>query len=139
MSKGWLTWDTHFDNFNRMETLLLPEFDMAYSALLRDMDSRGLLKNTLVIAMAEFGRTPKVNPLAGRDHWGSAYCALFAGAGVVGGQNIGATDETAATVKDYPCTIEDVITTVYDRLGIDATKEYMSRSAVRCVWQTAAK
>jgi hypothetical protein len=126
VSKGWLTWDTHFDNFNRMETLLLPEFDMAYSALLSDLDSRGLLKNTLVIAMGEFGRTPKVNSQAGRDHWGSAFSMLMSGCGVVGGQNIGATDETAGAIKDYPCSIEDLITTIYDRLGIDYNKEYMS-------------
>jgi hypothetical protein len=126
VSKGWLTWDTHFENFSRMETLLLPEFDMAYSALLTDLHERGLNKNTLVIAMAEFGRTPKINALAGRDHWGQAYSILVSGAGVVGGQNIGATDENAATVKDYPCTIEDLMTTIYDRLGIDPNKEYQS-------------
>jgi hypothetical protein len=126
VSKGWLTWDTHFENFSRLETLLLPEFDMAYSALLTDLHQRGLNKNTLVIAMAEFGRTPKINALSGRDHWGSAYSILVSGAGVMGGQNIGATDENAAQVKDYPCTIEDLMTTIYDRLGIDPTKEYQS-------------
>ncbi len=126
VAKGWLTWDTHTENFPRQEQMLLPEFDRAYSALLTDMDQRGLLKNTLVIAMAEFGRTPKVNFLGGRDHWGSAFSVLFSGAGVVGGQAIGQTDETAATVKDYPCTHEDLIATVYDRLGIDFTKEYQS-------------
>jgi hypothetical protein len=126
VSKGWLTWDTHFDNFNRLETLLLPEFDMAYSGLLSDLDSRGLLKNTLVIAMAEFGRTPKVNPQAGRDHWGSAFSLCISGCGVKTGQNIGATDETAGSIKDYPVTLEDLVTTIYDRLGVDYNKEYMS-------------
>jgi uncharacterized protein (DUF1501 family) len=126
VAKEWLTWDTHTENFPRMEQMLLPEFDRAYSALLTDLDQRGLLKNTLVIAMAEFGRTPKVNFLGGRDHWGSAFSVLFSGAGVVGGQAIGETDATAATVKDYPCTHEDLIATVYDRLGIDFTKECQS-------------
>jgi hypothetical protein len=67
------------------------------------------LKNTLVIAMGEFGRTPKINAVAGRDHWGSAYSIFVSGAGVAGGQNIGATDETAGQVKDYPCTIDDLM------------------------------
>jgi hypothetical protein len=126
VSKGWLTWDTHTENFPRLENMLLPEFDMAYSALLSDLEQRGMLKNTLVLTMGEFGRTPKVNALGGRDHWGAAFSVLFAGAGVVGGQQLGATDATAAKVTDYPCTIEDLITTVYDRLGIDAHKEYQS-------------
>ena len=135
VSKGWLTWDTHFENFSRMETLLLPEFDMAYSALLTDLDQRGLIKNTLVIAMGEFGRTPKVNAVGRPRPLGPAYSILVSGAGVVGGQNIGATDETAGQVKDYPCTIEDLMTTIYDRLGSIRTRNIRVRSAVPCAWR----
>ena len=126
VAKGYLEWDTHTEHFPRNESLLLPEFDRAYSGLLTDLDQRGLLKNTLVVAVGEFGRTPKVNYLGGRDHRGSAFCALFSGAGVETGQNIGETDATAATVKDCPCTHEDQIATVYDRLGVDSTEEIQS-------------
>ena len=123
VAKGYLEWDTHTEHFPRNESLLMPEFDRAYSGLLIDLEQRGMLKNTLVVAMGEFGRTPKVNSLGGRDHWGAAFCVVFAGAGVVGGQNIGETDGNAAMVKDYPCTLEDLIATVYERVGIDSTKE----------------
>ncbi len=126
VSKGWLSWDTHGDNFNRTEKFLFPELDMAYSALLQDLDQRGLLKNTLVVMMGEFGRTPKVNPSAGRDHWIKAYTATFAGCGVVGGRNVGSSDATGAEAKDDPYKVEDIIATVYDRMGIDFTQEFLT-------------
>ena len=89
----------------------------------RDMDERGTLKDTLVVVMGEFGRTPKINKDAGRDHWGRAGSLLFAGAGVVGGKVIGASDKNGAFVTDRPVRPADVAWTVYDALGIDANKE----------------
>ncbi len=126
VSKSYMIWESHVDNFNRLEKLLLPELDVAYSALLTDLDRTGMLKNTLVVMVGEFGRTPKINGAAGRDHWGAAYSATGAGAGVVGGKNLGSTDDTAASVKEDPTTIEDLVATIYDRLGVDITKEYQT-------------
>ena len=126
VSKGFISWDTHSDNFGTTEKQLFPELDPAYSALLTDLDQRGLLEKTLVVMMGEFGRTPKINKSAGRDHWCKAYSAVFAGAGVVGGQNIGETDATASEVLSDPCRIEDVVATIYSTLGIDLTKEYQT-------------
>jgi len=112
-------WDTHGDNFNQLKTRLLPPFDQALATLLSDLDERGLLGETLVIAVGEFGRTPKINEGGGRDHWSGAFSALFAGAGVRGGQVIGASDAHAA----YPATRgwypADLGATVYSALGID--------------------
>jgi hypothetical protein len=115
-------WDHHkkiFDNLDKK----LPEFDKGFATLIRDMHERGSLKETLVLAMGEFGRTPKVNKDGGRDHWGRAGALLFAGAGVQGGRVIGATDKNGAFVTDRPVRPADVCWTVYDALGIDPTKE----------------
>jgi uncharacterized protein (DUF1501 family) len=90
------------------------------------MDERGTLKETLVACFGEFGRTPKVNKKAGRDHWGRAGSMLFAGAGVVGGKVIGATDKNGAYVTDRPVRPADVAWTIYDALGIDANRELMT-------------
>src|SRR6266478_4250601 len=95
-------WDTHADNFNRLQKALLPEFDMAYSALLQDLSERGLLSSTLVVVSGEFGRTPKINAAGGRDHWPRVYSVLLAGAGVKGGQVYGSSDATASEPKDNP-------------------------------------
>ncbi|MGH9338904.1 MAG: DUF1501 domain-containing protein [Acidobacteriota bacterium] len=124
VSKGWLNWDTHGNNFNTLEKLLLPELDMAYSALIEDLHERGLLESTLVVLMGEFGRTPKINAQAGRDHWSKAFSIVLSGAGVKGGQVIGATDKEAAEVVEHPCQVEDLVATIYDRVGIDFTQEY---------------
>lgn len=115
-------WDHHADIFKGLDKKL-PEFDNGYSALIRDMDQRGLLKDTLVLAMGEFGRTPKVNDKAGRDHWGRAGSMLWAGAGVARGKIIGATDKNGAFVTDRPVRPADVAWTLYDALGIDPAKE----------------
>ena len=115
-------WDHHGDIFKNLDKKL-PEFDLGYSALIRDLDQRGLLKDTLVLAMGEFGRTPKVNDKAGRDHWGRAGSMLWAGAGVAQGKVIGATDKNGAFVTDRPVRPADVAWTVYDALGIDPAKE----------------
>lgn len=115
-------WDHHNDIFKGLDAKL-PEFDQGYSALIRDLDQRGLLKDTLVLAMGEFGRTPKVNDKGGRDHWGRAGSMLWAGAGVAQGKIIGATDKNGAFVTERPVRPADVAWTIYDALGIDPAKE----------------
>ncbi len=113
-------WDTHRDHFRLYEQNLMPELDQALSALIGDLDERGLLEETLVIVMGEMGRTPKINnnPDGGRDHWGHAYSVLWAGGGIRGGQVVGATDRHAAFVKDLPARPDDIAATLYELLGI---------------------
>jgi hypothetical protein len=115
-------WDHHGEIFKGLDKKL-PEFDQGYSALILDLDQRGLLDDTLVLTMGEFGRTPKVNDKAGRDHWGRAGSMLWAGAGVARGRVIGATDKNGAFVTDRPVRPADVAWTVYNALGIDPSKE----------------
>lgn len=117
-------WDTHSDNFSRCKDVLLPEFDAAFATLMEDLHQRGLLESTLVVVSGEFGRTPKVNPNAGRDHWPSVFSVLLAGAGVQGGQVYGSSDAVGGEPKDNPMSMEDLSATIYDRLGIDPDKEY---------------
>ncbi len=113
-------WDTHRDHFRLYDNNLMPELDQALSALIGDLDERGLLAETLVIVMGEMGRTPKINnnPDGGRDHWGHAYSVLWAGGGIRGGQVVGATDKHAAFVKDMPARPDDIAATLYALLGI---------------------
>ncbi|MBX3436228.1 MAG: DUF1501 domain-containing protein, partial [Planctomycetaceae bacterium] len=85
-------WDTHIYNFEHLQDRLCPLFDRVMPVLLADLEDRGLLNDTLVVAMGEFGRAPKINPRAARDHWANVYFSLWAGAGVVGGRVIGASD-----------------------------------------------
>jgi hypothetical protein len=118
-------WDHHGEIFKGLDAKL-PEFDQGYSSLIRDLDQRGLLDSTLVLAMGEFGRTPKVNDKAGRDHWGRAGSMLWAGAGVGRGQVIGSTDKNGAFVTNRPISPADVAWTVYDSLGIDPAKELIT-------------
>jgi hypothetical protein len=120
-------WDTHGDNFNQLKTRHLPPFDQGLSALLSDLDERGLLKETLVVAVGEFGRTPQINATAGRDHWSGVFSAVFAGAGVRGGQVIGSSDAQAAypvTRGWYPA---DLGATIYSALGIDPGSTIVDR------------
>ena len=116
-------YDTHTDN-EKINKTLYPVFDQAFVALLDDLGQRGLLDTTLVIAMGEFGRTPKVNYSAGRDHWPGVFPVAMAGAGIPGGQVIGSSDERAGEPKDRPVSIEDLGATIYKKLGIDYTKDY---------------
>jgi hypothetical protein len=125
-------WDTHRDHFGLMRRSLCPPFDQALSALLEDLHSRGLLAETLVVVMGEFGRTPKIgqvtsnagaNRTDGRDHWPYCYTVLFAGAGVPGGAIYGSSDRTAAYPKEHPVTPEDIAATIYTALGIDPALE----------------
>ena len=126
VSTGFNQWDTHQNNFNRLRDQLVPPFDMAFAALLGDLSARGMLDSTLVIATGEFGRTPKVNANAGRDHWAKLWSCAVAGAGIPGGHVHGSSDATASEVKDNPVTVEDFTATVYERLGIDYHKEYQT-------------
>jgi uncharacterized protein (DUF1501 family) len=115
-------WDHHAKIFESLDKKL-PAFDQGFSALIMDLHDRGLLADTLVLCMGEFGRTPKINKDAGRDHWGHAGCMIFAGAGVRGGQIIGATDKTGSSVTDRPVHPADVCFSVYEALGIDPRKQ----------------
>lgn len=112
-------WDTHAKNFESLKTKLLPPLDQGFGMLIEDLSQRGLLDNTLVVQIGEFGRTPKVNNDAGRDHWPKAFSVALAGGGIKGGQLIGATDKHAAEVTDRPITVEDLSATVFTSLGVD--------------------
>jgi hypothetical protein len=117
-------WDTHTSNFQSLKGSRLPELDQGYSELLTDLSDRGMLSNTMVICMGEFGRTPKVNSSAGRDHWaGSCYITLGGGP-IKMGQVIGESDETASNPKSRPVSIEDFAATVYKALGINTDTIY---------------
>jgi hypothetical protein len=118
-------WDTHQDNFNRTKTLC-GQLDQPFAALLADLKDRGMLDNTLVIWTGEFGRTPRINPNSGRDHFPRAFSAALAGGGVRGGQTIGATDRGGDSVQDRPVSVNDLLRTVCHSLGIDANKQNMS-------------
>jgi hypothetical protein len=126
VAKGWLNYDTHGDNFNICKKALFPEFDKAFSSLVTDLHDRGMLDSTLVIAMGEFGRTPKINDGAGRDHHCKAWSVAFAGGGIPGGRLLGATDSTATEVTDLPVEPEDLMFTLYSRFGIDPNHEFQS-------------
>src|SRR5205807_677109 len=95
-------WDTHTRNFSILRENKLPQFDLTYTALLEDLDQRGLLDETLVVVMSEMGRTPRINGNAGRDHWTYCYSVFLAGGGIRGGSVHGASDAHAAYVKDRP-------------------------------------
>lgn len=119
-------WD-HHGTANRYPTekgakLLLPPTDRAIAALIRDLIDRGLYEQTLVVAMGEFGRTPKMNSAAGRDHWGHTFSVLLAGGRYVMGQTVGRSDEHGAHVAERPLSPEDVAATVYHHLGIDGRR-----------------
>jgi len=111
-------WDTHTDNFRSLKTRLLPRVDRGLSALLDDLATRGLLDDTLVVWFGDFGRTPKVNPTAGRDHWSTAGVALMAGGGLKVGQVVGATNALAEYVTDNPVGPQDLAATIYTVMGV---------------------
>ncbi len=125
-------WDTHRDHFGLMRKALCPPFDRALSSLMTDLNERGLLDETLVVVMGEFGRTPKVGFVTsnagasknnGRDHWPYCYTVLFAGGGVPGGAVYGSSDRTAAFPSENPVGPEEIAATIYSALGIDPTTE----------------
>jgi hypothetical protein len=120
-------WDTHKDNFKDLKTKLLPPFDLGFSALLEDLGQRGLLDETLVVCLAEFGRTPKINAGAGRDHWAPCFSVVLAGAGIRGGQIYGASDRIAAYPTENPVAPADLAATIYSALGVDCSTEIHDR------------
>ncbi len=119
-------WDTHVKGFESLRLGFLPRFDKAYSALIEDLDRRGLLSSTLVIAWGEFGRTPKVNADAGRDHYPNVFSAALAGGPVKGGRVVGASDAKGAFPKTNPKTPQDVLATMYAFLGIDTEQQFVN-------------
>lgn len=117
-------WDTHVKGFDSLRRGFLPRFDRAYSALIDDLEERRLLESTLVVAWGEFGRTPRVNADAGRDHYPNVFSAALAGGPVQGGRVIGESDSKGAFPKTNPKTPQDVLATLYRHLGVDTTAEY---------------
>jgi hypothetical protein len=117
------SWDTHANSFERLRKYLLPAYDRAVTALLEDLRSRGLLAETLVMSMGEFGRTPKLNKQAGRDHWGFCQSILLAGGGVRGGQVYGSSDASGAYAAELPISPDDLAATVFQGLGIPLDQE----------------
>ena len=114
-------WDTHANNFNRLKNDMLPPFDRAASALLDDLDQRGQLDETLVVILTEFGRTPRINGGAGRDHFPGCYSVAFAGGGISGGQVYGSSDNMGARPATNPCGPADLHATIFRALGISHT------------------
>ena len=114
-----IIWDTHKDNFDRMKKTLVPPMEQAFATLLDDLEARGLLETTLVIWTGDFGRTPIINKDAGRDHWPQCYSVVLAGAGIRGGQVIGASDSTGAYPQARPISPADINATVFTALGYD--------------------
>ena len=119
-------WDTHDNNFSVLRKNLLPQFDPAIATLFRDLADRGLLEKTLVIVSGEFGRTPRINKNAGRDHWGPSFTVLLGGGGVQGGRVVGASDERAERPADQPHGPEDLSATLCHALGIDPQEEFLT-------------
>jgi hypothetical protein len=122
VARAW--WDSHGQNFETHQEMV-PELDHVMAALLDDLNARGLLESTLVITLAEFGRTPEINPCLGRDHFASAWSATLSGAGVRGGSVHGKTDKTGRSVVDGQVGPAELFATIYQALGIDHQKEYM--------------
>ncbi len=114
-------WDTHWEHYPRMKHELMPGFDRAFSGLIQDLDSRGMLDDTLVLVLSEHGRTPRVKSTrgGGRDHWSKAYTCMFAGGGIARGKVVGRTDKHGATVAERPVSPKDLLATTYHLLGID--------------------
>ena len=118
---GSYGWDTHGDNFNASASLV-PKFDRAFTAIVEDLAASGLLEHTLVIAMSEFGRTPRINGHVGRDHWPEAWSIAMAGCGLKAGAVVGATNDKGTDVKDKGHDIGAVFHTWFKALGIDTKK-----------------
>ncbi|HEY0455525.1 MAG TPA: DUF1501 domain-containing protein, partial [Verrucomicrobiae bacterium] len=122
-----ITWDIHgskpFTSIEGMKNIVAPMYDQAYSALIEDLHQRGLLDKTLVCNLAEFGRTPKINPAGGRDHWPNCWTVYFAGGGVKGGRVVGKSDEIGAYPVERPVKPSEIVATVYHSLGLDLSTE----------------
>ena len=118
------SWDTHYDNFTAHEKALVPPTDLAFSALVTDLEERGMLDDTLVVMLGEMGRTPKINNDAGRDHWSACQTVLFAGGGTKPGIVIGKSDKTASYPLTTPYGISDLLRTIFSLMGIDSEQIY---------------
>jgi uncharacterized protein (DUF1501 family) len=120
------SWDIHgqapFTSLSALDTLG-PMFDQAFSSLLEDLQQRGLLEQTLVVAMGEFGRSPKINPAGGRDHWPACGTLILAGGGIVGGQVIGSSDGMASEPRDRPVRPMEILASLYHALGVSIHTE----------------
>ncbi|HCK70925.1 MAG TPA: DUF1501 domain-containing protein [Planctomycetaceae bacterium] len=118
-----ITWDIHgskpFTSIEGMKDIVAPMYDQAYSALIEDLHQRGLLENTLVCNLAEFGRTPRINPAGGRDHWPQCFSAYFAGGGVQGGRVVGSSDEIGGYPAEQAVQPSEIVATIYRSLGVD--------------------
>lgn len=119
-------WDTHNNNFVTLKRDLLPQLDAAMSTLFRDLADRGLLETTMVVVTGEFGRTPRINSNAGRDHWGPGFTVAMGGGGITGGLVIGSSDERAERPADNPYGPEDLSTTIHRTLGINPDEEFLT-------------
>ena len=111
-------WDTHQNNFTSLKGHLLPRLDSALSSLLQDLSDRGMLESTLVVTLSDFGRTPKINPSAGRDHWSTAGIALLAGGGIAHARTVGQTNALGEQPTESPYYTEDLAATIYHCLGV---------------------
>jgi hypothetical protein len=120
------SWDTHVDNFSGHKKALVPPTDQALSALINDLDERGMLDETLIVMMGEMGRTPRINANAGRDHWSACQTVIFAGGGTSAGTVIGASDKTASNPTTEPYGIQDLLRTIFYLMGIDSSKTYQT-------------
>jgi hypothetical protein len=118
-----ITWDIHgskpFTSIQGMKEIVAPMYDQGYSALIEDLSQRGMLDDTLVANLAEFGRTPRINPAGGRDHWPQCWSVYFAGGGVKGGRIVGRSDEIGAFPAERPVNPSEIVATVYKSLGLD--------------------
>jgi uncharacterized protein (DUF1501 family) len=127
------SWDAHgatpFSTFDDYAQTLLPSFDRGYSALVDDLESRGLLDSTLVVATGEMGRSPRINASGGRDHWPAVWSAVLAGGGLAGGQVIGSSDRNAAEPSDRPVMVAELYAMMARTLGLDPS-ESLATSAV---------
>jgi uncharacterized protein (DUF1501 family) len=117
-------WDTHDNNFAVLKKELLPYLDSALTGLFVDLAQRGMLEKTLVVVTGEFGRTPRINPNAGRDHWGPAFTVVLGGGGIRGGIVVGGSDARAEKPAESPYGPEDLAATMYRLLGIDPEQEF---------------
>ena len=118
-------WDTHANNAGRVRDVLCPQFDRTFATLIDDLQDRGLLDETLVIAVGEFGRSPKINAVGGRDHWGACFSMAIAGAGIPGGQVVGSSDRIGAYPDSRPIRPRDFAATVFHLLGIAPNTEFL--------------
>ncbi|HLK60377.1 MAG TPA: DUF1501 domain-containing protein, partial [Chthonomonadaceae bacterium] len=122
------SWDTHEKNYENLKGHLMPPCDQGFAALLEDLHQSGMLKDTLVVWMGEFGRTPQINKAGGRDHWGMCQSIVMAGGGVKGGQVYGRSDRIAAYPEENPVTPGDVGATIYSLLGVHPETEIVDQT-----------